>query len=188
MVQFPTISGAEELSCTLRPAFIEADLARITSLIRDHHFGLLITVGPRGMEASHIPFVLHEAADGFTLSGHLAAGNPQCTALTGGRALAIFGGPHAYVSPSWYRTQPAVPTWDYAAVHVSGGLTLVTDPAETAAMLDALATSDPAGFTLELDARRVPPPHARRHPRLPSHARPRRDAVEDEPEPQPGRP
>ena len=60
--------------------------------------------------------------DGLVLSAHLAAGNPQCALLDGGTALAVFGGPHAYISPAWYRTQPAVPTWDYAAVHVHGTL------------------------------------------------------------------
>ena len=132
----------------LRPAFNETDPARIIGLIRANHFGLLVTFGPRGMAASHIPFVLHETAEGFTLSGHLAAGNPQCSALDGGQALAIFGGPHAYVSPSWYRTQPAVPTWDYAAVHVAGRLAALTEASGTAASLDALAADDPGGFTL----------------------------------------
>lgn len=132
----------------LRPAFAESDHARIVELIRGHHFGLLITAGAGGITASPIPFGLDETEDGFTLFGHLAAGNPQCADLDGGEALAVFSGPHAYVSPSWYRTQPAVPTWDYAAVHVGGRLALMTDPAEIAAGLDALASDDPAGFTL----------------------------------------
>jgi transcriptional regulator len=132
----------------LRPAFTETDPARIVALIRANHFGLLVTTGERGIEASHVPFGLRETADGFTLFGHLAAGNPQCAALEGGAALAVFGGPHAYVSPSWYRTQPAVPTWDYAAVHVSGQLALVTDEAAITRELDALSAEDPGGFTL----------------------------------------
>jgi transcriptional regulator len=131
----------------LRPAFAEADQARIVALIRANHFGLLVTTGAAGITASPIPFGLEEGADGFTLFGHLAAGNPQCADLDGGQALAVFSGPHAYVSPSWYRTRPAVPTWDYAAVHVGGRLSLMTDEAEIAARLDALAADDPGGFT-----------------------------------------
>jgi transcriptional regulator len=132
----------------LRPAFTENDPARIAALIRANHFGLLVTTGERGIEASHVPFVLRETEAGFVLFGHLAAGNPQCAALQGGEALAVFGGPHAYISPSWYRTQPAVPTWDYAAVHVSGRLTRMTDAAAIAGELDALAAGDPGGFAL----------------------------------------
>ncbi len=137
----------------LRPAFTETDPARIAALIRAHHFGLLITNGERGMEASHIPFVLHEdgeATGRFTLSGHLAAPNPQCAAIAAGsEALAVFGGPHAYISPGWYRTRPAVPTWDFAAVHVAGRLVPETDPEAMSAGLRQLAAADPAGFDLD---------------------------------------
>lgn len=133
----------------LRPAFAETDTARITALIRDNPFGLLITTGANGMEASHIPFTLLADGEGFRLAGHLAAGNGQCAALAGGRALAVFSGPHAYIAPGWYRTQPAVPTWDYCAVHVSGRLSLTEDEGEILASLRALATGDPAGFDLD---------------------------------------
>jgi transcriptional regulator len=132
----------------LRPAFVETNPARIAGLIRDNPFGLLVTTGPGGMEASHIPFIMEPAGEEFTLLGHLAASNPQCAALDGGTALAVFGGPHAYVSPSWYRTQPAVPTWDFCAAHVSGRLETLTDTAEIEAGLQALAAMDPGGFTL----------------------------------------
>ena len=133
----------------LRPAFTEHDPARIRAHIRDHPFGILATTGPRGIEASHIPFALHEAGDGFVLHGHLAAGNAQCAVLEGGDALAIFCVPHAYISPAWYRVRPAVPTWDYAAVHVSGRLEAVRDPAEVEAGLQALAAYDPDGFRVD---------------------------------------
>ena len=133
----------------LRPAFIEHDPARIRAHIQEHPFGLLATVGPRGIEASHIPFALRETGDGFVLHGHLAAGNAQCAAMEGGDALAVFGGPHAYISPAWYRVQPAVPTWDYAAVHVSGTLEPVSDPVEVEAGLQALAAYHPSGFRMD---------------------------------------
>ena len=133
----------------LRPAFAETDTARITALIRDNPFGLLVTTGANGMEASHIPFTLLTDGEGVRLAGHLAASNAQCAALAGGRALAVFSGPHAYIAPGWYRTQPAVPTWDYCAVHVSGRLSLTEDEGEILASLRALATGDPAGFDLD---------------------------------------
>jgi transcriptional regulator len=133
----------------LRPAFTETDPARIQALIRDNPFGILVTTGERGLEASHIPFLLTATAEGFFLSGHLAAANPQCAALDGGEALAVFGGPHAYVSPSWYCTQPAVPTWDYAAVHVSGKLRLMTEAEEIATQMQGLAAADPGGFDMD---------------------------------------
>lgn len=131
----------------LPPAFAETDLARTVGLIRDQPFGLLITT-LGGLAATHIPFVVTATETGFSLSGHLAAANPQCAALAGADALAVFSGPHAYISPSWYRTGPAVPTWNYAAVHVSGRLRPVEDAAEIAGMLRALGAHDP-GFDLD---------------------------------------
>jgi len=133
----------------LRPAFVETDLDRIAGLIRANPFGLLVTQGPEGMDASHIPFVVTRDGDALVLTGHLAKPNAQCARFDGGEALAIFSGPHAYISPSWYKTQPSVPTWDYCAVHVHGMLEPVDEPTD---MLDQLAAGDPGQF----DVRALP--------------------------------
>ncbi len=141
----------------VRPAFAETDPARIRALIEANSFGMLVTNGARGLEASHIPFLFKPEADGFILSGHLAAGNPQCDRLDGGEALAIFAGPHAYVAPGWYGAQPSVPTWDFAAVHVTGRLSVVTETQAVAADLQGMAAADPHGFdvaAMEEDYRR----------------------------------
>jgi transcriptional regulator len=132
----------------LRPAFTETDRARIAGLISENPFGLLVTHGAGGLDASPVPFVMTQNNTELVLTGHLAAGNAQCAALAGGAAMAVFGGPHAYISPGWYRTQPAVPTWDYAAVHVHGSL----ERLEGEALMDvlrALAQGDPGGFDVD---------------------------------------
>ncbi len=131
----------------LRPVFTETDPERIDALIRAHSFGLLVTHGGTGSEATHLPFVLSRDGGELLLEAHLAAANPQCAALAGGAALAVFSGPHAYISPRWYEAQPSVPTWDYVAVHVHGVLQPVTEPGEMRAMLDRLAEADPVGYT-----------------------------------------
>ena len=133
----------------LRPAFTETDIDRIVGLIAANPFGVMVTQVGGGMDASHVPFVVERAGESLLLSAHIAAANAQCDALDGGQALAIFNGPHAYIAPGWYRTQPAVPTWDYAAVHVHGTLEAVSDEAETASILRRLATHDPRQFDLE---------------------------------------
>ena len=132
----------------LRPAFVETDPTRIRALIAANPFGVLVTHGPEELDASHVPFAIEEDGD-WWLAGHLAAANAQCARLDGGRALAVFGGPHASISPSWYQAQPAVPTWDYAAVHVHGRLETVTDAAGIAAGLRAVSAHDPVGFSLD---------------------------------------
>lgn len=131
-----------------RPVFEETDTARIAALIEAHSFGLLVTAAG-AMDASHVPFLVDRSADGFTLSAHLGSANPQAKLLDGGRALAIFSGPHAYVAPGWYETQPAVPTWDFAAVHVHGVLEAIDDDAGARAILRRLAVHDPLGFDLD---------------------------------------
>ncbi|MDE2333455.1 MAG: FMN-binding negative transcriptional regulator [Rhodospirillales bacterium] len=131
-----------------RPAFAETDPDRIAALIAANPFGLLITHGARGLDASPIPFIVARDGDALVLEAHLAAGNPQCADI-GGPALAVFSGPHAYISPSWYRAQPAVPTWDYAAVHVHGTLEAVSEAEPVKAALRTLARHDPAGFDLD---------------------------------------
>lgn len=133
----------------LRPVFAVEDQTRIAGLIASNPFGVLVTTGAAGMEGSHIPFAVMVEDGTLVLEAHLAAANPQVAALSGGTALAIFSGPHAYIAPGWYRTQPAVPTWDYAAVHVHGTLELCDGADETAAILRTLAVGDPAGFDLD---------------------------------------
>ena len=104
----------------LRPAFAETDPEKIIALIEANPFGVLITRGAGGMAASHVPFLVERAGESLVLSAHFGAPNAQCADLDGGQALAIFTGPHAYISPGWYKTQPAVPTWDYVACMCTG--------------------------------------------------------------------
>jgi transcriptional regulator len=87
---------------------------------------------------SHVPLIWPAASHG-TLLGHFARANPHVEQAPGAESIAIFHGPHAYVSPSWY-AEPAVavPTWNYAVVHAHGTLELAREPGETRAILDLL--------------------------------------------------
>ena len=133
----------------LRPAFAATDLDRIMPVIVENPFGLLVTRTESGMEASHIPFLVERDGETLVLTGHLGRPNAQCAAFEGGNALAIFSGPHGYIAPGWYEAQPAVPTWDYVAVHVHGVLEPVDDAPATTAILRDLALHDPLGFQVD---------------------------------------
>ena len=112
----------------LPPAFTETRPAVLIEHIGRHDFGLLVSTGEAGLVASHIPFMVERDADKLLLHGHLARPNPQVHDLArGGEVLAIFSGPHAYISPSWYASGPSVPTWNYVDVHVYGTVSLVED-------------------------------------------------------------
>ena len=120
--------------------FAEDDPARLAALIDAHEFATLFTAGDGGPFATHLP-LLFEPSRGprGTLIGHVARANPHWRRFDGRPALAVFAGPHAYVSPRWYKAAPAVPTWNYVAVHAAGTVRAVEDPAALRAILDRLA-------------------------------------------------
>ncbi len=112
----------------LPPAFTEKRPEVLLEHIERYDFGLLVTYGAEGLVASHIPFLIERDGEQLHLQGHLARPNPQVSDLArGGEVLAIFHGPHAYISPNWYATGPSVPTWNYVDVHAYGTVQLVED-------------------------------------------------------------
>jgi transcriptional regulator len=120
--------------------FEEADNERLGQLIEDYGFGLLVTVNESRPYCSHLPFLF----EGDRLLCHLAKANPQVQQLKASEeVLAVFSGPHAYVSPSWYETS-GVPTWNYAAVHVYGKPTTIKDERRLQALVDSLTARNEA--------------------------------------------
>jgi len=112
----------------LPAAFTEIRREVLLAHVERHDFGTLVTHGAAGLIASQIPFLIEERDDKLLLQGHLARANPQLADFDGeSEALAIFAGPHAYVSPSWYEAGPAVPTWNYATVHAYGPVRRIDD-------------------------------------------------------------
>jgi transcriptional regulator len=112
----------------LPPPFTETRETVLIEHVERHDFGLLVTQGTGGLIASQVPFLVERRDGKLYLQGHLALPNPQVGDFDGaGEALAIFQGPHAYISPSWYTAGPAVPTWNYASVHAYGPIRGIRD-------------------------------------------------------------
>jgi transcriptional regulator len=132
--------------------FAARDTAPLYDLIGRHAFGLLLSAGS-GMIGSHVPFLLDRPQDDggqATLVCHLAAANPQAAVLEGQEVLCIFQGVHGYVSPNWYAKKPAVPTWNYQAVHAYGTARTTRDPARLRAIVERLSAvyEGPDGWKL----------------------------------------
>ena len=115
-------------------AFTEEAPLELQRLIRDTRLALVVTHGPEGLQASHLPLLL-KADEGphGTLYGHLARANRQWQTLAaGGEVLVIFTGGDAYVSPSFYPAKAehgkVVPTWNYLAVHAYGQAEVFDEP------------------------------------------------------------
>lgn len=103
----------------------QEDRAAIEQLIREFGFATLISVKDNLPCATHIPLELEIRADDWYLHGHLAKANPQWRNFEQQPdVLALFMGPHTYVSPSWYNHRN-VPTWNYIAAHLTGKIRLV---------------------------------------------------------------
>jgi transcriptional regulator len=117
------------------PHFEEWDVARLHAAMRDRPFGTIVVNGADGLIASHVPILVEtEPAPYGALLFHVARPNPQWRAVAAEtEALAIFLGPHAYISPSWYATTretgKVVPTWNYLAIHAYGPLEVFEDAA-----------------------------------------------------------
>jgi len=122
------------------PLFDARDRAAISRLMHDHPFATLVTPAADEPRVSHVPLLLVSNCEPHgTLIGHFARANPHWQAARNARSVAIFHGPHAYVSPAWYaEPAQAVPTWNYATVHAHGVMEVIEDPVETRGVLDAL--------------------------------------------------
>jgi transcriptional regulator len=116
------------------------DPDQLATFIEQHSFATLVTHDGRAPFATHLPVLLDRTRGPLgTLCGHLALANPQWRHFTPeAEALLLFQGPHAYVSPAWYEIQPAVPTWNYTAVHAYGVPERLSDAARIRKTLDLL--------------------------------------------------
>lgn len=130
------------------PAHFESpDREATHQLMKDYPLATLVTMGVNGMEANHIP--LHFSTEPLspgTLRGHVARANPMWRHLVPEvEVLAIFHGPEAYISPSWYaskkRDGKVVPTWNYAVVHAYGKLQIKDDPVWLREQLETLTAA-----------------------------------------------
>jgi transcriptional regulator len=136
------------------PAFFREDRVEVMAeLMRRHPLATLVTVGGSGIEANHVPLIHDpEPAPFGTLRGHLARANTQWRSADSRHGvLAIFQGPQAYVSPSFYPSKQehgkVVPTWNYAVVHAhAAALTIHDDPDWLLPLVTKLTETHEASF------------------------------------------
>ena len=125
------------------PAFRDDDLGVLHAAMHASGLATLVTATAKGLLATPLPLILaaDEGPQG-TLYGHLARANPQATLPPIGEAMVLFGGPDAYISPSWYPSKlehgRVVPTWNYAAIHAYGAAEFYDDPERLRAHVSAL--------------------------------------------------
>ncbi len=111
----------------------------------ENPFGLLVSAPQGAPTATHVPMLVHPEDRpgappdlvGCRVLGHLARANPHWRSMADGdEVLAVFWGPHGYVSPTLYPDEPAAPTWNYTAVHLTGPIRLLHDREEMMQVID----------------------------------------------------
>ena len=112
------------------PHFRVDDVDSLYRFIERNAFATLVSSGPAGLHVTHLPFLPERDESGrIRLLAHVARANEHWKVLEEARdVVAIFHGPHAYVSPTWYSKHPSVPTWNYAVVHAHGPVKLMEEP------------------------------------------------------------
>jgi transcriptional regulator len=123
----------------LPSVFTESRPEILRQVMRENSFATVVTAAGGVPSASHLPVTIDDDDSGrIKIRGHFARANPHWRQLAAAEeVLAIFHGPHAYVSPSWYEDPQSVPTWNYVTVHATGRARLL-DPSELRALLDDL--------------------------------------------------
>lgn len=133
--------------------FEQPQIENMHELMRARPLATLITLSSGGLDANHIPLHLSDAPAPFgTLRGHVARANPLWRDFAKEvDVLAIFHGPDAYITPSWYATKhetgKVAPTWNYAVVHAYGTLRAIDDAAWVREHLETLTDHHEASFS-----------------------------------------
>lgn len=118
--------------------FQQDDPALLLEVMRAYSFATLVNHEDGKVVANAIPLLAEQGTQGIQLHGHCAYQNPFAKLPELSEVLAIFHGPHAYVSPLNYSRMPSVPTWNYVAVHAYGRIRWVEDVAHTEATMQRL--------------------------------------------------
>ena len=115
--------------------------AEALRLAEENPFATLVTVAADSLYVDHVPLLVEHGRDGLPiLVGHFSRKNPHAAALEqAGRTLAVFHGPHGYISPRWY-AQYDVPTWNYAVAHVRGAVQMIKDERALVALVGRLTS------------------------------------------------
>lgn len=129
------------------PAFAEDQPEELLAIMRAASLPILVSPTATGLVATHMP--LH-AVTPSRIVGHVAKANMHWRdALPNSESLAIFAAVDGYISPSWYpskaETGKVVPTWNYQAVHATGTLEIIDDPAALLAIVTSLTERHEAG-------------------------------------------
>ncbi|WP_426520979.1 FMN-binding negative transcriptional regulator [Diaminobutyricibacter sp. McL0618] len=109
------------------PSFVLADPQEIARVIRENPWATIVSNTSDGLVASHYPVLIDESREELSLVTHVGRPDEQLHELGQHEVLFVIQGPHGYISPGWYDPKPAVPTWNFIVVHLSGVPEILSD-------------------------------------------------------------
>ena len=139
----------------LPKVYQEDDTEKLVAFMRRNSFAALVSMLEGELVATHLPLVVTVEDETVTLLGHVARANPHASAFNAGEALAIFSGPHAYISPTLYEKEESVPTWNYVAVHAHGvpqALNFKDRPDTMQTLMDAMVDEYEPSYRAQWDS------------------------------------
>lgn len=143
----PGEAETSEDTIYIPPKQLETDRALILDFVDEFSFAMLITA-KAGVRVTNVPTLLDRDENGWgKLWWHIAKSNAQNEVFDGStECTVVFHGPHGYISPNWYATRNAVPTWNFAVVHATGRPRRLTDDASFARNLERLVAQNEARY------------------------------------------
>lgn len=114
-------------------SFKVTDEDMLYDFMEQNSFAILFSHANQMPLATHLPLLIDRNKG--CIFGHMAKANPQWREIKED-VLVVFNGPHTYISPSWYETNQAVPTWNYTTVHVTGKFNVIENQDELLHILD----------------------------------------------------
>jgi transcriptional regulator len=134
--------------------FRVSDEHTLQEFMQTYDFATVVSSSPDGLVTSHLPVLVRSSGASLVIAGHMARANHHWRLMDGSTpSLFIFQGPHGYVSPTWYGTAPAVPTWNYGVVHAHGLPRAIEEDTFTRGVLEELVRryeeTRPNGFRPE---------------------------------------
>jgi transcriptional regulator len=147
-----TLKSQKIIDMYIPKHFEVTNIKVLHELIHAYPLATLVTTSKTGLNANHIPMHLAAYEPYGILQGHVALANPILEDIKGeNQSLAIFHGPNAYITPSWYETKKehgkVVPTWNYVVVHAYGTLQIIDDPDWLRAQIETLTDQHEAQFS-----------------------------------------
>ncbi|RAZ34892.1 FMN-binding negative transcriptional regulator [Microbacterium sp. SMR1] len=121
------------------------DVVELRRVIDENPWVTIVSAGTDGLVASHYAVLLDDERDDLTIVGHVGRPDDAIHGLGSGEMLVVVQGPHGYVSPQWYGDVPAVPTWNYVSVHLSG-VPEILAPEENLRVLERLVDRFESGL------------------------------------------